>query len=137
MKKILKTKLLEYEKSAFLIELVKHSSGKLYIEISQTISEEKEITQTIKINPSILDDVLYVLKDFKSKMPIAESETQLLSEANQQKIQDWYLKGVSIKDLSMQMNLKTDLIEMVLRNKGIPIVSNEMPKERKWHRRKK
>ena len=137
MKQILETKLLEYEKSAFLVELVKHSGGKLYIEISQTISDEKDVTQSIKINPSILDDVLNVLIDFKSKMPVIKTDTHILSDARQQKIQDWYLKGVSIKDLAMQMNLKTELIEMVLRNRGIKIVSNEMPKNTRWRRTKK
>lgn len=137
MKKILRTKLLEYEKSAFLIELVKHSSGKLYVELSQTISENAAVSQSIKINPDILSDLLQVLEDYRSVITGSHKKDIVVTDSIQQKIQDWYLKGVPIKDLSLQLNVKAGLIEMILRNKGISIVSNEMPKERRWRRRKK
>ena len=41
MKEILQTRLLEFEKSAFLIDLVKHDSGKLYIEIGNATDKSK------------------------------------------------------------------------------------------------
>ncbi len=39
MKDIIETTQLEFDKSAFLIDLVKHENGELYIEIIQTIMQ--------------------------------------------------------------------------------------------------
>jgi hypothetical protein len=62
---------------------------------------------------------------------------------DQNKLQDRYLKGVPIKDLAMQFDQTSELIEMVLRNKGLEIVENEMPKQTftikkyEWRKRKR
>ncbi|OQX80903.1 MAG: hypothetical protein B6D61_01410, partial [Bacteroidetes bacterium 4484_249] len=69
MKEILETTQLEFDKSAFLIDLVKHESGKLYIEIIQTIIQDQKYYQTIKINPSILTDLLRILQNYQAKIP--------------------------------------------------------------------
>ncbi len=45
MKEILETTQLEFDKSAFLIDLVKHQSGNLYIEITQTINPDRDTLQ--------------------------------------------------------------------------------------------
>ena len=58
-----------------------------------------------------------------------------LTEDDQQKIQDRFLRGVSINDLVLQFDQSKELIEMVLRNKGIQIISNEMPRKY-WKKRK-
>jgi len=51
------------------------------------------------------------------------------------RIQDNYLKGVDIKDLALQFGQSPELIEMVLRNQGIEIVSNKQP--RSYYRQSK
>ena len=65
MKEVLETTQLEFDKSAFLIDLIKHYSGSLYIEIIQTIYADQKDGQSIKINPSILTDIK---KSFKTIM---------------------------------------------------------------------
>jgi lambda repressor-like predicted transcriptional regulator len=50
---------------------------------------------------------------------------------DKEKLKNSYLKGVSIKHLSLQSGLKVASIEQVLREQGIPIVSNALPIERK------
>ena len=55
-----------------------------------------------------------------------------ITEIDQQKIQSNYLKGVTIKDLAMQFDQETELIEMILRNKRIEIVENKLPKQKYW-----
>lgn len=138
MKEILETTQLEFDKSAFLIDLVKHDSGLLYIEVIQTINDDNQNVQSIKINPSVLSDIIKVLQTYQVKMPVKIAKpTKHLSDSDQQKIQDRYLKGISIKDLTLQFDQSEELIEMVLRNKGIKIVSNEIPKSWRWRRRKK
>jgi len=137
MEEIVKTVHLEYEKSAFLIDLVKHNNGQLFVEIVQTINSENKIVQSIKINPSILPEIINVLLDYQTEFTTKpKSKTLELSYDDQQKIQDRYLKGVPIKDIAMQYGRSPKLIEMILRNRGIEIVSNKIPYFNKWKKRK-
>ncbi len=154
MEEILKTTLLEFEKSAFIIDLVKHNSGKQYISILQTIhDEETNSKRTIKINPALLTDLLKVLNSYQELIPDDKEKQQskqttsdntstkirarTLTESNMIAIQNRYLKGVSIRDLTMQFDCKTELIEQVLRNKNIAIVDNILPKSYNYNRFKR
>lgn len=137
MKNILQTTQLEFDKSMFLIDLVEHTTGKLYIEITQNVKDDRISSQVIKINPSVLSDLMKVLQRYQTKLPQqSKPSSNYLAEADQRKILDRYLKGVSIKDLSLQFDKSEKIIEMVLRNKDIEIVPNKIPKKRYWRRRK-
>lgn len=136
MKKILKTKQLEFDKSGFLIDLVEHESGKLYIEITHRILDADNVAETIKINPSVLPDILRVLHSYQAFLPKESKPTyNLLTESDQDEVQSRYLKGVPIKDIAMQFAQTKELIEMILRNRGIEIVDNSLPKKRFWRRK--
>lgn len=69
MKTILETTQLEFDKSDFLIDLIEHENGKLYIEITQTILNTNKKADSIKINPSVLSDIIKVLKNYQAKLP--------------------------------------------------------------------
>lgn len=139
MEEILKTTLLEFKKSAFIIDLVKHVNGNQYIRILQTIiDEESNNKRAIKINPSILGDLLKVLNSYQELIQVNEDKqqtkhtisdiattkvrTRTLQESDKTAIQNRYLKGVSIADLTIQFDCKAELIEQVLRNNNIEIV---------------
>ncbi|MEO0311855.1 MAG: hypothetical protein RIQ89_1512 [Bacteroidota bacterium] len=155
MNEILQTTLLEYEKSTFLIDLVKHSNQKLFIQIMQTVQHENEpaTQQEIKINPSVLKDLVSVLDTYynliaegqpipsiKETSALKSKCKKFLSENDKIALQNRYLKGVSISDLTIQFDCKAELIEQILQNKGIAIVDNKVPKtyfkKKFWHRRK-
>jgi len=131
MKTILETTQLEFDKSDFLIDLVKHDNGQLYIEIVQTILNTKNKSESIKINPSVLSDILKVLQNYQAKLPKESiSVIKHITELDQNKIQERYLKGVSIEDIALQFDQTHELIEMILRNRGVEIVENKIPKSR-------
>ena len=136
MKTILETTQLEFDKSDFLIDLVEHENGQLYIEIVQTILYSNQKAESIKINPSVLTDIIKVLQNYHAKLP-EESKLVIkhITETDQKKIQERYLKDVSIKDLAMQFDQSFELIKMVLRNKGIEIVENRLPKSTFWRKK--
>jgi len=69
MKTILETTQLEFDKSDFLIDLVEHENGQLYIEIVQTILNTNKKAESIKINPSVLSDIIKVLQNYQAKLP--------------------------------------------------------------------
>lgn len=117
MESILKTTLLEYDKSAFIIELVEHSSGSQYIKIQQTITDDmSEKPRAIKLNPSLLADFLKVLHSYQSLIPNIKNSQSAIIEKNikssylsidqQSEVQRRYLIGVSIADLSLQFDCK-------------------------------
>lgn len=131
MKTIMETTQLEFDQSGFLIDLVKNDTD-LYVEIFQTLKNEQK-TRSVKINPTVLSDVISILQNYHAKIPQQPDVAHKhITDSDQQKIQERYLKGVSIKDLAMQFDQPTEFIEMVLRNKGLEIVSNELPKPKSW-----
>lgn len=151
MEEILKTTLLEYEKSAFVIDLVKHNSGNQYIRILQTIhDEESDHKRAIKINPSLVSDIIAVLNSYCKVIPGIKNNLQpnvnettknlhsmILSESQKSAIKSRYLKGVSISDLTTQFDCKQELIEQILNNNGIAIVDNKLPDMFNYKRNKR
>lgn len=136
MKEIHETTQLESQQSAYHIHLVKHNSGSLYVEIEQTLYGDHNSLQSIRINPSILNDLIRVLQKYQAKLPL-EKTRNTVSELDQEHIQTYYFKGVSIKDISRLLSQEEASVEIVLRNRGIAIVSNEIPRAKYLRRRKK
>ena len=136
MKKINESTFLEFENSNFIIDLITLNNGEKYVEINQTINEEVENRQKLKLNSNVLSNIIKVLQNYHSKIPNNSERNLHLSDLDQQNIQDYYLKGVTIKDISIQFEQSVELIEMILKNRGIEIVSNELPKQKFWINRK-
>ncbi len=135
MDDILKTKLLEFDKSAFLIDLVRHKNGQLYVAVTQTISKGQKYHQAIKINPSVLPELIETLKKFQQEIDYKPpKQPDHFSGADKEKIRERYLKGVPIKDLALQFDKPENLIEQVLRNMEIEIVSGILPGKRRRKR---
>ncbi|MCO5259800.1 MAG: hypothetical protein M9916_06620 [Crocinitomicaceae bacterium] len=144
MEDVLKTTLLEFEKSAFIIDLVKHDNGKQYIRILQTIrDEETSKKRAIKLNPSILSDIIKVLnyynelindEQIKTTNQTKNKHIKIITESDKTAIQNRYLKGLSIAELTVQFDCEAELIKQVLRNNNIKIVDDNSPNS--YHHKK-
>ena len=121
--------MLEYEKSSFLIDLIKHKSGTKFVKITQSIDEGR-IRNELKINPTILKDLISILQQFDSEIEDSSVQNSSLyfSDERQNAMISRYFKGVTIKDLTLQFDCTVETIKQILFNKGIPIVDNTMPK---------
>lgn len=129
MKEILETTQISNNKSSYLIDLIKHDSSVKYVRIEH-IHDLKRYS--IDINPNVLSDLIEVLNNYKNKINnnltiIDKSDEEIPKELRDKSslIQNRYLKGISIKDLAMQFDCKENLIEIILENNGIEIVSNK------------
>ena len=134
MEEIIETSLIEIEKSPFLIDIVKHRTGRYFVNIRQsiTIDSEKISHQDIKINPLVLSDIIDVLKNYQTSLQKIDPEViQHLTFNRIKEIEKRYLKGVSLEDLSLQFDTPTQQIRQILENRGIAIVSNNPPKTQK------
>jgi hypothetical protein len=135
MNQILETTQLEFDKSNFLIDLVKHENGQLYVEIIQSINDSNIKHESIKINPTVLPDIIKVLQEYQMRLPSkSKPQKKYISERDQEKIVKYHLKGLPIKDLCMIFSMSKDKIEIILRNRQIAIVDNTLPKYRFWRR---
>ena len=130
MEEKLKTIQLEYDKSTFLIDLIKASNEQFYVSVEQIIHiKDNNSSQTIKINPSILNDIIETLVNLKNQLPKQiTSSKRYFSPEKKEEVKKRYFKGVPIKDLALQFDCKESIIEQILTNDGIEIVS-EMPKD--------
>ena len=137
MKTILETTQLEFDNNDYLVDLVKLDNDRFFIEIEQTIFD-KNIKRKIKIDSSILSDLIKVLQNYHAKLPKeSKFEIKHLTDVDQEKIVQSYLKGVTIKNLAMQYGQDVALIEMILRNKDLEIVENTLPKQKFWRNNKR
>jgi hypothetical protein len=134
MEDIIKNIQLEFEKSTFLLDVVKHTNGKLFVQIIQTIQSKKKNNerQTIKLNPEVLPNIIETLKSYQTLINQQETQTNRKTSfefTNQ--IVSRYLKGISIKDLMIQFDFKEETIKQILRNNEIEIVEEMKTKKRR------
>jgi len=128
MKTILETTALEDPDNTYNIDLLNYDDDLYAVEIIQSSTTGgKQPSITVKSN--LLSEMIKVLENYHAKIfnKAAYSNKQL-SDLERQKIQDNYLKGVGINSLAQQFDQTTELIEMVLSNRGIEIVDNPPPK---------
>src|SRR5690606_1589072 len=129
MKETIDKHTLTYEKSTYGLKLIRVSRKSFYVDLIQTIHASEEIS-SIKISPSALPDIIEVLRSYKQildESPI--NHPKYITESEQKIIQNRYLKGVSIKDISLQTGKTEELIETILRGRDIEIVPNKLPYE--------
>jgi hypothetical protein len=139
MDTILKTRQLEFDKSTFLVDLIKQDKGAFYIEILQRVQGDASDGQKIKINPTVFTDLVRVLVEFYEMIPNRQFEDGLqISEDSKKRIEDRYYRGISTSDLALQFDSSVELIEMILRNRGVEILADRTPikKKKYWRRRR-
>lgn len=135
MKTILETTQLSQPNCSYILDLIHNSDSRFGVDIIQ-IDESSEQSQSIVISTAILSEFINVLENYYAKVRSgAVQEKKHLSPSDKKRIQDNYLKGVDIKDLALQFGQSPELIEMVLRNQGIEIISNKQP--RSYYRQSK
>ncbi len=128
MKTILNSTQLETPEKGYIIDLIKQGDD-VSVEIIQHVTSNDERHNSIKIASSLLSELIKVLDNYHAKL-VSETlmSSKHLSELDKQSIQRNYLKGVPLKNLALQFDQSTELIEMVLRNRGIEVVDNVLPK---------
>ena len=134
MEEIIKTNLFESEKSSYLADLVKHKSGKYYINLKQSIRGfgDSLSEHEIKINPFVLNELIEVLINYRDYL--IEVDKDIDFHIPQHKIDtlvERYMKGITLEDLSLQFDISLEMIENILANRGIPIVSNMKPSNKR------
>jgi hypothetical protein len=134
MENVINTKLLEYEKNTFLIDLVEHDSGGKHVRIIQTsqTKTDKPERSVMDISFELLPDFISVLNDYGQGMKTdggvvikvkPKTPDEFFSDVEKMQMEKRYLKGVSLKDLTIQFDTDEATIEYILKKRGVEIVA--------------
>jgi len=144
MLEILKTEIINTEKSRYNLELVKAANGLLYISISQSIFvnylDIKE--SVIKIRPSELDKITEILLSYQSEIKRHYPRKKALTDIKKKELINRYLnKCLEIETLAVQFDCSVVEIKQLLFENNIAVTSNSIandkPVRRFWRRKRK
>lgn len=141
MDELVRSKKLQFEKSNLFIQIYKQESGIEYIKIIQNIGNDTK--SSVLINPNNLDAIIATLINFKEEIALYQKieDKYFIKEEDKPIIIQTFLKGITIKDLSLQFRYQEDAIrEMLIKNdieiiEGIEIQSHSYSKKKFWKRR--
>ena len=130
MKTILATKQIETGAKSYIVDLLTNEKSSYWVEIIQN-QEALENCSRIIIDQNVLSETIKTLQDFYSKLELVFKNDKVhVGVTEKNRIIQYYLKGVSIKNLALQFGVPSLLIEQILRNNDIPIVNHSRPKFR-------
>ena len=103
------------------IQIHKKETGVEYIKIIQNIGETKSV---VLINPNNLDTIIETLINFKEDIALNQKikEKHIIREEDKDKIIKSFLRGVMLKDLSLQFGYDTNIIRALLTLNEIEII---------------
>ena len=137
MDELVRSKKLQFEKSNYFIQIYKQENGYEYIKIIQNIGND--VKTSILINPNNLDEIIDTLSRFRDEIVLNQKidDKYFIKEDDKKVIINTFLKGITIKDLSLQFRYKEDAIrELLVKNdieiiEGIKIIPNKWKFKRK------
>lgn len=141
MDELVRSHKLQFEKSNYFIQIFKQENGYEYIKIIQNIGNESK--SSILINPNNLEEIIQTLISYKEEISLNQNinDTFFIKEEDKKSIINTFLKGITIKDLSLQFRYKEHVIrELLIKNEiviieGIEITSNFYNKRKFWKRK--
>ena len=120
MQEILKSTLLDFEKSFFYVNFMKHTSGEKYVSIEQTFASNYK-KQRVTLKSSDLEQLITVLENYKNETftPDPFKPRNYFSKEKQRSIVKIYLKGVPINDMALQFGCSPEIIKNTLIHEGV------------------
>ena len=139
MEKLIKSSRIESPKSSHLIQLCRYSSGNYFVKLEQTILENLE-RNTININSSQLLTIIETLTIYAEELKFLDAiiENSTIKKEEQQSIISTFLKGITIKDLSLQFRYpENDIRELLIKNNIVIIEGIKMSSQKFKYRKKR
>ena len=137
MDELVRSKKLQFEKSNLFVQIYKQETGIEYIKIIQNIGNN--LKSSILINPNNLNGLIETLIDFKEEIALNQKieDKYFIKEEDKQNIISTFLKGITIKDLSLQFRYKEEAIRELLVKNDIEIIEGIKISPNTWKIRKK
>jgi len=137
MDELVRSNKLQFEKSNYFIQIYKQENGYEYIKIIQNIGND--VKSSILINPNNLDEIVDTLIRFRNEIALNQKidDKYFIKEEDKNALINTFLKGITIKDLSLQFRYKEDAIRDLLIKNDIEIIEGINMSAPKWKFRKK
>ena len=137
MDELVRSNKLQFEKSNYFIKIYKQENGYEYIKIIQNIGND--VKSSILINPNNLDEIIDTLVRFRDEIALNQKidDKYFVKEEDKKGIINTFLKGITIKDLSLQFRYKEDAIRELLVKNDIEIIEGIKFIPNKWKYRRK
>jgi len=137
MDELVRSNKLQFEKSNYFIQIYKQENGYEYIKIIQNIGND--VKSSILINPNNLDEIVDTLIRFRNEIALNQKidDKYFIKEEDKNALINTFLKGITIKDLSLQFRYKEDAIRDLLIKNDIEILEGVNMSAPKWKFRKK
>jgi hypothetical protein len=115
MPEILKSTMLNFEKSFFYINFEQSSSDGTFITVEQTMANNYS-KQKIKIDLGALKQIISTLQLYEHELndPNSDICKNYLLKDKQQLVIQRHLKGISVPDLALQFDCTSQTIEAIL-----------------------
>ena len=143
METLIKSEVFDLGASTFLIDVVRGDDGKELIRLKRTDhSGPRKGSRVIEFDAYVLSRIDAVWKakpaevvSSTTQRPTTNSRLQRISMEDRAEIVKVYLKNISPSAIAVRYGCRASDIEQVLREEGMPIISNTPPVRKTWRRR--
>jgi len=144
MQEILKTEIINTEKSRYNLELIKAANGISYVSITQSVfvTYLDTIESRVRIRPSDLDEIIQILISYQSEIKKNYPRKKALTDFRKKELINRYLnKCLEIETLAVQFDCSVTEIKQLLFENSIVVTSNaivnDKPARRFWRRKRR